>query len=128
MLPGAESASACPGPFLSPPARLWGGGQSRGEKRGWVLVLTSSMVHLATAEAEMPATPGRSLQCCSQHTDSERSGWADRADMKRDWCMASAASAAGGGRGQGRQADSEDEAGPQGPRVPLPLGRTAAPF
>lgn len=42
----------------------------------------------------MPATPGRSLQCCSQHMDSERSGWADRADMKRDWCTASGVSAA----------------------------------
>lgn len=55
--------------------------------------LTSSMVHLATVEAEMPATPGRSLQCCSQHTESERSGWADRADMKRDWWMTSVVSA-----------------------------------
>lgn len=51
------------------------------------------MVHLATVEAEIPATPGRSLQCCSQHTESERSGWADRADMKRDWCMTSVVSA-----------------------------------
>ena len=42
----------------------------------------------------MPATPGRSLQCCCQHTDSDRSGWADRADMKRDCCVTSAVSAA----------------------------------
>lgn len=34
----------------------------------------------------MPATPGKSLQCCSQHTESERSGWDDKVDMKRDWC------------------------------------------
>lgn len=76
------------------------------EEWGGVLALTSSMVHLATAEAEMPATPGRSLQCCSQHTDSERSGRADRADVKRDWCMASGASAEG--RGRGWQAGAED--------------------
>lgn len=74
-------------------------GPSRGEEWGGVLALTSSMVHLATVEAEMPATPGRSLQCCSQHTDSERSGRADRADVKRDWCVASGASAEGRGRG-----------------------------
>lgn len=84
------------------------------------------MVHLATVEAEMPATPGRSLQCCSQHTESERSGWADRADMKRDWCMASVASAAG--RGRGWQADAEDWAGPRGPLIPMSLGRATAPF
>lgn len=41
------------------------------------------MVHLETVEAEMPATPGRSLQCCSQPTENERLGWVD---MKRDWC------------------------------------------
>lgn len=51
--------------------------------------LTSSIVHLATVVAVMPATPGRSLQCCSQHSDRERSGWADRADMKSDWCILS---------------------------------------
>lgn len=51
--------------------------------------LTSSMVHLATVAAVMPATPGSSLQCCSQHRDRERSGWADRADMKSDWCILS---------------------------------------
>lgn len=65
-----------------------------GEKAKWGQILTSSMVHLATVEAEMPATPGRSLQCCSQHTERERSGWADRADMKRDWCMTSLVRAA----------------------------------
>lgn len=47
------------------------------------------MVHLATVVAVMPATPGRSLQCCSQQSDRERSGWADRADMKSDWCILS---------------------------------------
>jgi len=47
------------------------------------------MVHLATVVAVMPATPGRSLQCCSQQSDRERSGWADRADMKSDWCTLS---------------------------------------
>lgn len=41
------------------------------------------MVHLETMEAEMPATPGRSLQCCSQPIEKERSGWVD---TKRDWC------------------------------------------
>lgn len=51
--------------------------------------LTSSIVHLATVAAVMPATPGSSLQCCSQHRDRERSGWAERADMKSDWCMLS---------------------------------------
>lgn len=77
-----------------------GRGQSRGGEREGPLLLTSSMVHLATAEAEMPATPGRSLQCCSQHTERERSGCADRADRKRDWGMASAVSA---GRRRQRQ-------------------------
>lgn len=64
--------------------------KQRRRKREGPAPLTSSMVHLATVEAEMPATPGRSLQCCSQHTDSGRSGWANRADMKRDGCMTSA--------------------------------------
>lgn len=47
---------------------------------------TSSMVHLETVEAEMPATPGNNLQCCSQHTESGRSAWVGKVDMKRDWC------------------------------------------
>lgn len=47
------------------------------------------MVHLATVDAVIPATPGRSLQCCSQQRDRERSGCADKADMKRDWCILS---------------------------------------
>lgn len=66
-------------------------GQSGGGGEG--AELTSSMVHLATVEAEMPATPGRSLQCCSQHTERDRSGWADRDDMKKDWWMTSVVSA-----------------------------------
>lgn len=94
--------------------------QSRGQERGRVLALTSSMVHLATVEAEMPATPGRSLQCCSQHTDSERSGWADRADRKRDWCMASAASA--GGRGRGCRPMLRTQLLPEARSYPRPLG------
>lgn len=68
----------------------------RGQRRsgeGGAELLTSSMVHLATVEAEMPATPGRSLQCCSQHTERYRSGWADRDDMKKDWWMTSGVSA-----------------------------------
>lgn len=44
------------------------------------------MVHLETVEAEIPATPGKSLQCCSQQRENERSGWVAKVDMKRDWC------------------------------------------
>jgi hypothetical protein len=63
-----------------------GEGGQKEEERAEEGHLTSSMVHFETVEAEMPATPGSSLQCCSQHTESERSGWADKADMKSDWC------------------------------------------
>lgn len=80
---GAASSSAREGVLVR--------GQSRGGEGAELL--TSSMVHLATVEAEMPATPGRSLQCCSQHTERDRSGWADRDDMKKDWWMTSVVSA-----------------------------------
>lgn len=82
------------GPFPEPSRRGMVRAKRRQRKREGSPPLTSSMVHLATVEAEMPATPGRSLQCCSQHTDSDRSGWADRADMKRDCCVTSVVSAA----------------------------------
>lgn len=55
------------------------------------------MVHLETVEAEIPATPGRSLHCCSQHRENERSGWVAKLDMKRDWCTTL------GGRARGQK-------------------------
>lgn len=61
-------------------------GRGRRKEEAEEGLCTSSMVHLETAEAEMPATPGNSLQCCSQHTDSGRSAWVGKVDMKRDWC------------------------------------------
>lgn len=112
------------GPFPEPSCQGAVKAKEGQRKRDGSLPLTSSMVHLATVEAEMPATPGRSLQCCSQHTDSERSGWADRADMKRDWCVTSVVSAAR--QRQRLVAWAEDQpASLQSPLIPRPPGRLA---
>ncbi len=55
---------------------------------GSVFILTSWTVQWVTRLAWTPATPGRSLQCCSQHSGRSRLGWADMAERKTDWCSA----------------------------------------
>ena len=69
--------------------------------RGCVCALTSSAVQWATRLACTPATPGSSLQCCSQHRGRSRPGWADIADRNTDWwraCCRLSTLCSGGGR------------------------------